>query len=49
MSDVFGELRYRFSKNATDKRRQEADRAAPKATVDVVVGQMSNSLQRELK
>ncbi len=37
----------RFSKGLTEKRRQEAEKAAPKPTVDVVVGQQSNTVPSE--
>lgn len=35
----------RFSSSATDARRRKAEREAPAPTVDVVVGQLSNSVQ----
>ena len=35
----------RFSSSMTDARRRKAERAAPAPTVDVVVGQLSNSVQ----
>ena len=34
----------RFSKNLTDQRRLQAVKLAPAPTVDVVVGQMSNTI-----
>ena len=35
----------RFSSGLTDARRRRAEREAPAPTVDVVVGQLSNSVQ----
>ena len=35
----------RFSSSMTDARRRKAEREAPAPTVDVVVGQLSNSVQ----
>ena len=44
--DQFEDSDYeRFSSGLTDARRRRAEREAPAPTVDVVVGQLSNSVQ----